>query len=100
MSQYSSRGAAWNKLRETQLENYGHECVGLYPEVCTGDGGGYPLELDHIVPVSRGGENTIENTRILCKACNGKKSDKSDIAMKSWWSPRFFADGPIRKPGY
>lgn len=100
MSQHSARGAEWRRLRETQLVNYNYECAGLFPEVCTGDGGGYPLELDHIVPISRGGENTIENTRILCKACNSKKSDRDDVQQKSWWSPKFFPAGAVRKPGY
>jgi 5-methylcytosine-specific restriction endonuclease McrA len=32
-------------------------------------------ELDHIVPVSKGGEHSYRNTQLLCRACNGAKSD-------------------------
>ena len=32
-----------------------------------------PLELDHIVPVSKGGLNTIENAQPLCRSCNASK---------------------------
>ncbi|OIO26300.1 hypothetical protein AUJ14_02180 [Candidatus Micrarchaeota archaeon CG1_02_55_22] len=34
------------------------------------------LEVDHIVPVSRGGANVPENLQTLCKSCNQGKKDK------------------------
>jgi hypothetical protein len=34
------------------------------------------LEVDHIVPVSRGGGDTLDNLQTLCKACNRSKSDR------------------------
>ena len=34
------------------------------------------LEYDHELPVSKGGSNTVNNIRILCKQCNRKKSGK------------------------
>ena len=33
------------------------------------------LEYDHIVPVSRGGSNTVRNIELLCEKCNRCKSD-------------------------
>ena len=36
-----------------------------------------PLTLDHIVPLSKGGINTIENAQPLCRPCNGGKRDKT-----------------------
>lgn len=34
------------------------------------------LEFDHIVPVSRGGNNGEKNVQLLCRGCNGAKSDR------------------------
>jgi len=33
------------------------------------------VEFDHIIPFSRGGPTTLENIRLLCVACNRKKSN-------------------------
>lgn len=33
-------------------------------------------ELDHIMPISKGGPHTYSNVQLLCRACNAIKSDK------------------------
>ncbi len=36
------------------------------------------LEIDHIIPVSRGGSSGKENLQILCKTCNRKKAARTE----------------------
>jgi hypothetical protein len=40
--------------------------------------------LDHVIPKSKGGKNVLTNVVACCKACNGKKTDRtlSDSGMK------------------
>jgi 5-methylcytosine-specific restriction endonuclease McrA len=34
------------------------------------------LTHDHVMPLAMGGENTIENSQMLCRSCNSKKGTK------------------------
>lgn len=43
---------------------------------CGADGETYILHCDHIVPVSRGGPNEIENLTTACEYCNSAKCDR------------------------
>ena len=35
-----------------------------------------PFQVDHIVPMNQGGKSIPENLQILCRQCNGRKSDR------------------------
>lgn len=32
--------------------------------------------LDHVIPLSRGGRDSVENYQVLCRRCNGSKADR------------------------
>jgi 5-methylcytosine-specific restriction endonuclease McrA len=42
---------------------------------CLSCGTAEDLSADHIIPLSLGGANTIENIQVLCRDCNSLKAD-------------------------
>jgi hypothetical protein len=59
----------WRNLREAVFARDGHACV-----YC---GSSDELACDHIVPRSRGGQNTMANLATACRPCNSSKRDKT-----------------------
>ena len=42
------------------------------------------LQVDHIVPRSKGGLTTLENLQALCYTCNAQKQNKDDTDFRDW----------------
>lgn len=64
----------WNELKA----RYNYTCVHCNkkePEI--------KLTRDHIIPISKGGDNYIENIQPLCNSCNSRKKDKIYGTTKS-----------------
>lgn len=55
-------------IREAVFARDGYAC-----QVCSGTN---DLTLDHIFPWSLGGQDTVENLRVLCRPCNSRKGAK------------------------
>jgi len=54
----------WNDLKK----KYNFKCA-----IC---GRRKKLTVDHIIPLSKGGTNYIDNIQPLCKSCNSSKNNK------------------------
>jgi 5-methylcytosine-specific restriction endonuclease McrA len=49
-----------------------------FGNVCLCCGEARPLTVDHVIPVSKGGRNTIDNLQPLCRSCNPSKGNRHD----------------------
>jgi len=58
------------EVREYLLEKFGRRCV-----YCGATN--VPLEVEHVIPKSRGGTDRIDNLVIACHECNQKKGNKT-----------------------
>ena len=63
------RGKVTNKLRFRIYERDGERCVHC--------GSTRNLEIDHIIPVSKGGKSIPSNLQTLCHKCNLEKGNRS-----------------------
>lgn len=68
----NQRKLATRELREKimQRDSYTCQICGKYMPDEIG------LQIDHIIPVSKGGKTVESNLRVLCSKCNSSKSDK------------------------
>lgn len=64
------RGKVSNKMRFSIYERDGYRCrnCGISSKYAS-------LEIDHIIPISKGGKSTYNNLQTLCHRCNAMKGD-------------------------
>lgn len=61
------------------------EVLDVFGETCLACGDvNQMVTIDHIVPVSKGGTNSIDNLQPLCGSCNSSKADKT-VDYRSPW---------------
>ena len=61
------------KLRWEVLLNYNFKC-----NICGRSGKETVLQVDHIIPISKGGKTEMENLQVLCKDCNYGKGARGE----------------------
>ena len=59
------------EVRNRILKQYGNKCC-----YC---GSENKLEIDHIIPISKGGREDERNMQVLCKRCNISKGNRINI---------------------
>lgn len=62
------RGILTKTLRKRIYDRDGNRCLNC--------GSTENLSIDHIIPLSKGGQTIIQNLQTLCLTCNLKKSNK------------------------
>lgn len=70
-SKESKRDPIESRLRHEVFKRDGYKCV-----ECNKDKEETTLHADHILPVSQGGADELENLQTLCQACNFAKSNR------------------------
>jgi len=79
-------GQEWKALKE----KYGHRCLRCGKQ-------GIQLTADHVIPVTKGGTNFIDNIQPLCKPCNsGKHVNAVDYRPK--WNRRLASESFVNRP--
>jgi len=73
------------ELRELIYKNYGKKCkyCGEILKINKTN----PMTCDHIIPLSKGGNSTINNLQITCARCNRRKgslSEENFLTILTW----------------
>lgn len=68
--EYQQGELAGYEVREYLLEKWGRQCA-----YCGAKD--RPLEIEHIIPRSRGGSNRVSNLALACHDCNQRKGNKT-----------------------
>jgi len=68
----------WQQLKQ-QYEYYCLCCHRREPDIT--------LTVDHVIPVSLGGANTIDNIQPLCFSCNSSKGNHHTTDYRLRWTP-------------
>jgi ATP adenylyltransferase len=69
-------------LRYRALKESGGRCA-----LCGATSKDTPLDVDHIIPRSRGGKNVPENLQVLCAKCNRTKGNKDETDFRGEPTP-------------
>jgi len=67
-AEYQQGTLAGYEIKEYLLEKWGHECA-----YCKAKS--IPLQVEHIIPRSRGGTKRVSNLTVACEDCNQSKSN-------------------------
>jgi 5-methylcytosine-specific restriction endonuclease McrA len=69
-------GTFTNEEWQDRLLEYNYCCAYCYKPFSVEE-----LTIDHMIPLSRGGTNTIDNLVPACISCNSRKGTKTPLEM-------------------
>lgn len=74
---YNIDNKLWKQITHEVFERDNYTC-----QYCHVIGG--ILEVDHVIPISRGGTNELSNLVTACRRCNRQKKDKTPEEFEAW----------------
>lgn len=74
---YKKNCKLWKQISKTIFERDHYKC-----KYCGQVGG--KLEVDHIIPISKGGTNSLSNLTTSCRKCNRQKKDMLVEEFLKW----------------
>ena len=76
--------AKWRRIRDSAKKRDEYRCV----RCGRAEDDGFKLEVDHVIPWYKGGEDSLDNAETLCKDfCHREKSRQED-AERRLYKPR------------
>jgi len=94
---HQRRRALKKELRATLTDEQWNLCLEYFQNTCAYCGNkenNLALAQDHVIPLSKGGEYTINNIIPCCRSCNSKKSNKD---LLEWYTPKLDFYSELRK---
>ena len=73
----SNNDAVRGSIRYQVLKTAGGRC-----ELCGASSRDIQIDVDHIIPRSKGGTNEIDNLQALCRTCNAQKRDRDTTNIR------------------
>lgn len=64
-------------FKENHIAEHGEFCLCCRTDTVLTD-----LVIDHIFPFAKGGRTSLANSRVVCRWCNGAKSDKVTLGER------------------
>lgn len=63
----------------TDCQSFSQVLIRSIYKSCLRCGSPDELEIDHVVPLSKGGTSTLGNYQVLCRSCNASKNNRNSI---------------------
>jgi len=96
----------WHEIRKWVLQRDGYQCTNMWQDAY-GNWHRCPnrdhLHMDHIIPKSKGGSDTVDNLRMLCERCHSMRPEENHLHMRQQYMqnhPEEFGYQPQVYPYY
>ena len=68
------------RLKEEHFRRFGYVCPRCRRRYASPE----DFHVDHIIPLARGGRNSLNNAQVICRNCNWEKGDRLNLRDWIW----------------